>query len=343
MKNGIGERIAGSFECGSLQRKRRSNGGPAMAHHLTFQERSLLRRLLKANYPKTEIAELMNRDRSTIYREINRNSGARGYRPKQAQRLTDARRKKSRRPCKLDDPQVHQYVEERLRKSWSPDQIGGRSRRDFPRHQQRWVSRQTIYNWIHHRAPHGRRLLRRGGRPPEKRGKLTDCVSIEGRPRVINRRRRYGDWEGDTIVGRGRRSALLTMVERKSGYTRVGKVPDMTSPSTMRVAHRRMKDLPASWRRSVTLDNGKEFSAHGKLTKLLGIAVYFALPYRSWQRGTNENTNGLLRQFFPKGTDFTRISHQVVARAERLLNERPRRRLDYRTPAEVLAKRMCCN
>ncbi len=185
--------------------------------------------------------------------------------------------------------------------------------------------------------------MRRSGRPPEKRGKLTDCVGIQGRPPVINRRCRYGDWEGDTIVGKGRRSALVTMVERKSGYTRIGKASDMKSPTTMRVTRRRMKDLPKSLRRSVTLDNGKEFAEHHKLTDQLGMDVYFAKPYCSWQRGTNENTNGLIRQYFPKGTDFSRISHQAVARVEKLLNERPRRRLDYRTPAEVLAKRLCCN
>lgn len=314
-----------------------------MAQHFTFSERELLRRLLRENREKPEIARLMNRDRSTIYREIKRNSGQRGYRPKQAQRLSDERRMASRRPCKLDDKEAHRYVQKRLEKGWSPDQISGHSRRDFSRQRKRWLSRQTIYNWIHKRVPEWHSLLRRGGRPPEKRGKLTDCVRIQGRPRVINRRCRYGDWEGDTIVGKGRRSALVTMVERKSGYTRIGKASDMKSPTTMRVTRRRMKDLPKSLRRSVTLDNGKEFAEHHKLTDQLEMAVYFAKPYCSWQRGTNENTNGLIRQYFSKGTDFSRISHQAVARVEKLLNERPRRRLDYRTPAEVLAKRLRCN
>lgn len=314
-----------------------------MAEHLTFQERELLRRLLRENRTKAEIARLMNRDRSTVYREIKRNSGQRGYRPQQAQRLADERRMASRQPCKLDDKETHQYVQKRLENGWAPDQISGHSRRDFPRRRKRWLSRQTIYNWIHTRAPQWHSLLRRGGRPPEKRGKLTACVSIQGRPRVINRRRRYGDWEGDTIVGKGRRNALVTMVERKSGYTRIGKASDLKSTTTMRVVQRRMKDLPKSLRRSVTLDNGKEFAEHHKLTDQLGMDVYFAKPYCSWQRGTNENTNGLIRQYFPKGTDFSRISHQAVARVEKLLNGRPRRRLGYRTPAEVLAKRLCCN
>jgi IS30 family transposase len=260
-----------------------------------------------------EIAELMGRDRSTIHRELKRNMGQRGYRPKQAQRLAEERRLASRRPHKMDEPDVHQYVQDRLEKCWSPEQIAGRVQCDYPRAPARWLSRQTIYDWIESRAPEWQRLLRRGGRPPEKRGKLTDCVRIDGRPDVINRRRRYGDWEGDTIVGKSRHSALVTLVERKSGYVRIGRVDSMKSDRTMRVAKRRMKDLPSALRRSMTFDNGKEFAEHRRLTRELGLDVYFADPYASWQRGTNENMNGLLRQFFPKGTDFTQISHRKVA------------------------------
>lgn len=314
-----------------------------MAKHLTFEERQFLYRLRNKGKANTEIAELMGRDRSTVYRELNRNTGQRGYRPKQAQRLADERRLASRQPHKMDDPDVHQYVQDRLQKLWAPDQITGRVRRDFPRAPGRWLSRQTIYNWINDQTPDWQTQLRRGGRPPEKRGKLTECVRIQGRPNVINRRCRYGDWEGDTMVGKGRRSALLTMVERKSGYVRIGRVDSMKSDMTIRVAKRRLKDLPPTLRRSVTFDNGKEFAEHGKLTRGLGLEIYFADPYASWQRGTNENTNGLLRQFFPKGTDFTQISHRAVARVEQLINERPRRRLDYRTPAEILGPRLCCN
>lgn len=314
-----------------------------MACHLTFEERQFLYRLNQRDVSKAEIARLMGRDRSTIYRELERNSGQRGYRPKQAQRLADARRLACRRQHKLEDDHLHEYVEDRMEKRWSPDQIAARSRRDFPRKRRWWLSHQTIYNWINDREPKWKAWLRRGGRPPERRGKLVDCVRIDGRPDVINRRRRYGDWEGDTMVGKGRQSALVTLVDRKSGYLRAGRADDMTAATTTRVMTRRMKDLPKSLRRSMTFDNGKEFAEHAKFSQACELDVYFALPYRSWQRGTNENTNGLLRQFFPKGTDFSRISHHEVARVEKLLNERPRKRLGYRTPAEVLAKHMCCN
>lgn len=153
-----------------------------MASHLTFEERRILYRLKKKGKTSTEIADMMGRHRSTIYRELCRNTGQRGYRPKQAQRLADERRLASRRPHKMTDPEVHQYVQERLEKYWSPDQIAGRMQRDFPRAPARWLSRQTIYDWIDDWAPQWRSLLRRGGRPPEKRGKLTDWCGSTGGP-----------------------------------------------------------------------------------------------------------------------------------------------------------------
>ena len=314
-----------------------------MVCHVTSEERRLLYLLKKKGKSNTEIAELMGRHRSTVCRELSRNTGQRGYRPKQAQSLADERRLASRRPRKMDDPNVHQYVQEKLEQYWSPDQIAGRVERDFPRAPERWLSDQAIYDWIHDKQPEWKPLLRRGGQLPEKRGKLTDCVRIDGRPEVINGRCRYGDWEGDTMVGHGRHSALVTLVERKSGYTRLGRVDSMKSDVTMRAAQRRMHNLPPCLRRSITFDNGKEFAEHRTLTRGLGVEIYFADPYASWQRGTNENTNGLLRQYYPKGTDFTTVSHRAVARVEQLLNDRPRRRLDYRTPVEVLAKHLCRN
>lgn len=311
-----------------------------MAAHLTFQEREFLRRLVKAGKSKTEIAKLMGRNRSTIYRELSRNSGQRGYRPRQAQRLARERRAASRRPCKLDDPRLFADVRKKLEQRWSPEQIDGRSRIESAKQPALSISRQTIYNWIKTRAPAWTKWLRRRGRPPETRGKLSECVRIDGRPEVINRRRRYGDWEGDTIIGQGRRSALVTLVDRKSGFTRIGRADDLKARTTRRTIVRRMQTLPPSLRRSVTFDNGKEFAEHERLSQTLHWDIYFALPYRSWQRGTNENTNGLIRDFFPKGTDFTQISHRAVARVEHLLNERPRKRLGYKTPNEVFARHL---
>jgi len=286
----------------------------------------------------------MGRDRSTVYREIERNTGGRGYRPKQAQRKADERRLRCRREPKMKDRRLKTTVTRRLKKAWSPDEIAGRLRCEFPRNPERRVSHQTIYTWIAREAPELRSYLRRGGRRrgPEKRGQLVGCVSIKGRPKVVDSRRRFGDWEGDTVVSPERRSGVVTMVERKSGYTRIRKTANLKSATTRQAACRSLRDLPEVLRRTMTLDNGKEFAQHQQLAEDLGLDIYFAQPYASWQRGTNENTNGLLRQFFPKGTDFARISRHAVARAEKLLNERPRKRLNYQTPEEVLAKKLRC-
>ena len=312
-----------------------------MGSHFTFQEREVLYRLNKAKCPKAEIAAVLGRDRSTIYRELGRNTGGRGYRAKQAQRKAEDRRLACRREPKMNDPVLKQYVTRRLKKKWSPGQIAGRAPKEFPRSPARRVSHQTIYNWLAREAPELRVHLRRGRRRrrPETRGRIPNCVGIEGRPKSVDAKRRYGDWEGDTVVSPGRRSGLVTMVERKSQYLRVRKTPSLKSLATMRTACRGLRDLPPDLRRTMTLDNGKEFAGHPMLTDRLGLDVYFAKPYASWQRGLNENTNGLLRQFFPKRTDFARISRRQVARAERLLNERPRKSLGYQTPSEVFTKK----
>jgi IS30 family transposase len=295
----------------------------------------------KAGKPFREIAEALGRSRSTIYREVNRNTGGCGYRPQQAQRFAQERRQACRRPAKLSHPSIRSYVIKHLKLKWSPEQIAGRLCIEQPRNKQCHVSYQTIYNWLWSDGFEWREHLRRGTRrsEPETRGQLKDCRTIVGRPQVVNSKGRYGDWEGDTIVSPGRRSGLTTMVERKSQYLRVRKTNSLKSRDTMRAANSSLKDLPDKLLRTITLDNGKEFAEHHRLTDRLGADVYFAQPYASYQRGLNENTNGLLRQFFPKGTDFARISRRRVARAEQLLNDRPRKSLGYRTPSEVFNKK----
>lgn len=315
-----------------------------MADHLSLRERQTIARLCTGQTSKAEIGRLLGRNRSTITRELKRNMGRNGYRPCEAHEMAQKRRQQCRRPAKMSDPTVEAYVQEKLELRWSPDQIAGRSKRDFPRKEAHQVSRQTIYTWIGQQgeqAGHWRSRLRRGGPRPQK-AHLKGCVSIQGRPTIVDRRQRYGDWEGDTVVGPMHRNGVFTAVERKSGYLRMAKLTNLKSETVVRGAKRKLGDLPPSLRRTMTFDNGTEFAQHAKLARQLGLAVYFAKPYCSWQRGTNENTNGLVRQFFPKGTDFQRISHQEVARVETLINERPRRRHGYRTPAEILADRLCC-
>jgi len=312
-----------------------------MASHLTFKEREILYRMNRSGEAKSKIAETLGRDRSTIYRELTRNRGGRGYRPQQAQRFAEERREGCRREARMNHPELKKYVCRRLKIKWSPEQIAGRVCQDLPRQTDCRVSYQTIYNWLASDAPLLRQHLRRGSRrsTPETRGQLKDCRSIAGRPKVVDSKRRYGDWEGDTIVSPGRLSGVVTLVERKSQYLRVRKTKSLKSTDTMRAACGSLKDLPEELLRTITLDNGKEFAEHERLTRQLGTDVYFARPYASYQRGLNENTNGLLRQFFPKGTDFSRISRRQVARAEQLLNDRPRKSLGYKTPNEVFHKK----
>ena len=313
-----------------------------MSAQLNAKDRAVLAHLLKLNLTKTEIAARLRKHRSTIYRELNRNSGPLGYIDLEAQQRTEARRTFQHRSRKLDDPAVKQFVSVGLKQCWSPDQIAGRLRRAFRRQPKRQLSRQTIYNWIaarESRADAWRQYLRFGRprrRRPENAGQLPGAVSLEGRPKAANERRRFGDWEGDTIVSRGRRSGLATLVERKSGFTLVARLDDLKAPTMRQAAESKLTALPALLRRSITFDNGKEFAEHEQLAAVTGVSVYFARPYCSWQRGTNENTNGLIRQYYPKGTDFRDVSHRAVAELQSSLNDRPRKRLGYRTPREVL-------
>ena len=206
-----------------------------MAAHFTIAERQLLHRLLQRRLSKSEIAVLLHRHRSTIYRELQRNTSAFGYRPKHAQQLRDQRRQACGRQSKFSDPQTRLYVTEHLMQAWSPDQIAGRLRRDFPQHTARQLTAQTIYNWLHDLPLWRRRWLRHGSPRPAKPRKKPVEVCIRGRPAVINRRCRYGEWEGDTIVGKGRRNGLLTLLERKSGLVKIDKVNDLCSTAECHV------------------------------------------------------------------------------------------------------------
>jgi IS30 family transposase len=313
-----------------------------MSAQLNAKDRAVLAQLLKLNLTKTEIAARLKKHRCTIYRELKRNSGPLGYIDIEAQQRTEARRSFRSRSRKLDDPTVKEFVGAGLKRYWSPDQIAGRLQRAFPRQTKRQLSRQTIYNWIVKQDGQGdswRQYLRFGKprrRRPENAGRLPGAVSLEGRPIAANERRRFGDWEGDTVVSRGRRSGLATIVERKSGFTLVARLDDLRAPTMRQAAESKLVALPTLLRRTITFDNGKEFAEHEQLAAVTGVDVYFAKPYCSWQRGTNENTNGLIRQYFPKGTDFSDVSHRAVAELQSSLNDRPRKRLGYRTPREVL-------
>jgi transposase, IS30 family len=313
-----------------------------MASQLSFLERERISQMHDADATNVEIAKAVGRAPSTIGRELRRNSVAGEYSAIVAEGLCWQRRQQRPLLRKMDRPEVGDFVRSRLVRSWSPDQIAGRSKCDFADDRRSQISHQTIYAWIQSRlaADHRRfaGFLRRAGsrRPREdRRGRIPNQVSIEGRPKAVDQRRRYGDWEGDTIVGARHSGAVVTLVERKSGYLLTAKSCDRKARRVARKIATRLETLPPQLRRTATFDNGKEFAEHDYLARRLDLSVYFAKPYCSWQRGTNENTNGLLRQFLPKGTDLRSVSWQELEHYTHLINDRPRKRLGYRTPAEV--------
>jgi transposase, IS30 family len=316
-----------------------------MHHHLTLEEREVIARMHSHGCQQAKIARRLGRAESTISRELQRNRSRNGYWAVAAQKKADRRRCRPR-IGKLQRPEVRRYVGQRLRQCWSPDQVAARSRQDFPTDRGQQVSHETIYAWIRTEDAAGSswsRHLRSAGwkrRGRDKRGRLPASTSIEGRPAVVDRRSRYGDWEGDTVMGSGRRGGAVTLVERKSGYVLLGKAKDLRATTVRQSTANLYRPLPPALRKTLTLDNGKEFAEHQHLEAEASVKIYFAQPYCAWQRGTNENTNGLIRQFFPKGTDLAKVPEQRFKKVQDLLNNRPRKRLGYRTPLEVLGRRL---
>lgn len=315
--------------------------------HLTAEEREVIGQMRYSGHGPTAIAAALGRHKSSISRELHRNRSQGTYSALEAQRLAEQRRRDRPRQRKIDRPEINDAVRSGLAQHWSPEQIAGRMRRDRPADPQARVSHETIYRWLRSDsplAPHFRGFLREGGRRRKRhgradgRGQIRRRTSIEARPPEVAARSRYGDWESDTMAGGGRQGHLVTHVERKSGYLLAARMNTRQAATLVRASRRVFAAIPPEFRLTMTVDNGKEFAAHEKLTRHLGMPVYFAHPYSSWERGTNENTNGLLRQYFPKGTRFLGVSHHQLAYVTAQLNNRPRKRLDYQTPAEVLAK-----
>jgi IS30 family transposase len=302
---------------------------------LTREQRYQIIVLLKTEHSKTEIAELIGVHRATIYRELKRNRGKRGYRPKQADHKAITRRnRKVKRRITMED---WQQVEEKLRENWSPEQISGILKPRGISISPEWIYQYVYTNkraggdlWKHLRCQKKRRK-RAGDR--DRRGQIPNRVGIDQRPAIVETRKRLGDWEGDTIIGKRHLGAVLTLVERKSGYLLMGRLPRRTAEQVAAQATQLLGSVPH--RETLTLDNGKEFSEHEKIAMQTGVAVYFARPYASWERGTNENTNGLIRQYLPKKRCLDNLEEQEIQDIMLALNHRPRKRLDFRTPHEV--------
>ena len=315
---------------------------------MAFEERTEIKRRLVRGESLRAIGTALGRPASTVAREVARNGGRARYHPWFAQ----GRWKRTCRRPKTFKLERHghlaRWVERRLAKRWSPEQIAERLRRDHPDDPRWWVSAQTIYHSLYVQGRGGLRdELRANLRAKKKRrrdaedgrGQLKDMVMISERPPEAADRAVPGHWEGDLLLGGDGRSALATLVERTSRYTLlVGLAESHTAEVTAQALAKVIKTLPAHLATSLTWDQGKEMARHVDFTVATDVQVYFCDPGKPWQRGTNENTNGLIRQYFPKGTSFKDISHRQLAAVAAELNGRPRKTLGWDTPAEAYAK-----
>jgi IS30 family transposase len=319
-------------------------------HRLSFEERERIFVGVCRGESDSEIAWALGRHRSTIGREIRRCGGERRcYRPLKAERV--ARRLAARpKPSKLSVcPALVVAIERGLRERWSPQQISARLRVDHPDDERMRISHETIYRslYVQSRGELRRQLTaqlrtgrstRRSRGRVETRGRIAGMVAIAERPPEVDDRRVPGHWEGDLLVGAHRKSAIVTLVERHTRYVLLAALEDQTTVHVTDVLAERIKHLPDHLVKSLTWDQGRELAAHERFTSETGIQVYFCDPHSPWQRGSNENTNGLLRQYLPKGTDLAVHSQAALDRIAAELNGRPRQTLGWMKPAEKMAE-----
>ena len=317
---------------------------------LSFTERCRLEELLEAGYAPALAADRLDRHPGTVDREIVRGATSSGYRARVGQDRADANRTRPKQRRLQSQPALLDEVVQRLEQRHSPEQIAGRLRQDFPDDPEMWVSHETIYQALYvqprgelarlvktalrtgrtRRKPHGRKET-------DGRGKIRDMINISERPAEADDRAIPGHWEGDLIIGAGQQSAIGTLVERTTGFVLLLHLPEDRTAATLAAAMTaKIPELPEHIWRSLTWDQGSEMALHTAITEATGLPIYFCDPHSPWQRGTNENTNGLLRQYFPKGTDLSFNGPGWLDQAAAELNARPRKRHNWRTPAEEL-------
>jgi transposase, IS30 family len=313
---------------------------------LTAPERKLIATWLEKGISNKEVGRRLCRHPTTIANEIKRNSFKyKYYEPLHAQERAEKRKKrawKAKQPLK--NKHVYSYVMERLKWGWSPEQISGRLKKDYSNDEYWHISHEAIYQYIYHpdnkekslweylRRKQRRRVKKHGRK--SQRVQIPDRVSIHDRPKVIDQRKQVGHWEGDSIVGKDHQNGLHTEYERVMSFTRIEKLNRLNSDETVKAFNQIFNPLPKNLKRSTTLDNGLEMTQHLKLRNK-GTMTYFADPYASHQRGGNENANLWIRYYFPKGTDFSKVSIEEIKEVEWELNNRPRKRLNYSTPQEL--------
>ncbi|WP_239377685.1 IS30 family transposase [Frankia sp. Cj5] len=320
----------------------------ALREVLKIEEREIISRELSRHKSARYIGQMLGRHHSTISREINRNGGAPAYRAVEAQRRCEENlaRPKERKLEAL--PRLHDAVNDGLREKWSPKQISKRLREDHPDDEDMRASHETIYECLYLQARGELRTelkvaLRQGrtrrvnrSRATKTRGQIVDMVNISERPQEADDRAVPGFWEGDLIIGKGNKSQIATLVDRTTRFVMLVRIPyDRNAERVAYLLAKKMETLPEFFRNSVTWDQGKEMARHADFTVRTGMPVYFCDPHSPWQWGSNENTNGLLRQYFPKGTDLSLHSQEDLDRVATELNGRPRETLGWRKPIEV--------
>ena len=304
--------------------------------HLSDEERYYIEVENKKGTSQSQIAKSLSRSQSSISRELKRNTGQRGYRHKQAGRLCQERHSKKNKATKLN-LDIKEKIKERLDQDWSPEQIAG----DLKRKGVISLHHETIYKFISSDKKNGGQLylkLHHKKKPYRKRYKtdnscsgIPNRVDIDQRPKEVDLRKRVGDWEGDTIIGKNHKGAILTLDERKTKLRLAAPLPNKKSECVKEASLRLLSPIK-EWVKTMTFDNGKEFSQHEVIADKIKCDIYFAKPYHSWERGQNENANGLLRKYFPKDRELNLIENKEVVDALHKLNKRPRKCLGYKTP-----------
>jgi IS30 family transposase len=322
-----------------------------MSRHapLTVEEREVISRELSRQRSARFIGKMLGRHHSTISREIGRNGGAAEYRAIEAQARCDESRLRPKERKLEASRRLHDAVNDGLAQKWSPKQISRRLREEHPGDEVMRVSHETIYECLYLQARGALRTelrlaLRQGrtrrvnrSRTAVTRGKIKDMVNISERPKEAEDRAVPGFWEGDLIIGKGNKSQIATLVERQTRFVMLVRIPyDRTADRVAYLLAKKMETLPEFLRNSITWDQGKEMARHADFTMRTGMPVYFCDPHSPWQRGSNENTNGLLRQYFPKGTDLSLHTQDELDSVAAELNGRPRQTLNWRKPIEVL-------
>ena len=322
--------------------------------HLSENDRYVIGHMAIARFSIREIARRIKRHHSTISRELRRNDNPlyknNIYWHDWVNPEAFKRRHKARHYRRSSSHDLVKYVKNKLKEDWSPEIIAQKLKIDYPDNDKMRISHETIYRWIYLDAKEGGMLYHHLRRRRKKRRRqkrygagrrfIPERVGISERPAIVDSRERFGDWEGDTIEGKKNSGYIATHVERRSRYLMAVKLIDKKSESYTMQSVRLFCGIPKKMRKTLTVDNGSEFARFKELENQTGLAVYFADPYASWQRGTNENTNGLLRQYFPKGTDFSKITEEDIGFAVKKLNNRPRKCLNYRSPHELLRHRL---